>query len=491
VSVDVVVLLGNQTELTKVELSWHEPNAAKINHLRWANLPNEIAEYATAQENVCIEVYLLLKGDDLVVKPDSELLEQLLVLARGHTWGARIYVVLDQSIFKNPEDLRSNFPLIAIWLTTVLEQGATDVLLLNHSRFKPELPAQSMLRRAADESLLRMKVASNLVGHGMWHCWAVPRSSIGRFIAVSDSSTEIHVPHRNFLIALDRKAHTSVDELSEIEKFLKRKRGTRCVLSLVGIGTSEIPPSLLELAKSHSLPIIRFRGWIEFRLLFLRINHLSIPYSKVACDSINAISAIAVERTPIFSYQKKTIGGLLITSGFNYQHDAMLCRETASDIGKLLYNVSSLCEYQIQPSFKVQDLRRWLLKINPLLAWWFIGHGRGSGLQDAHGQIYTAQEWLKQCSGLGRRLPLVFFSACRSDEIARAFAQAGAEVAIGFDSETLTAPCRMLAIKVLGAALDSAGDRNAILTAFSNGCRDLQVQGLDHVKPRAFYGLHN
>jgi hypothetical protein len=126
-----------------------------------------------------------------------------------------------------------------------------------------------------------------------------------------------------------------------------------------------------------------------------------------------------------------------------------------------------------------------------LAAWWFIGHGRNShGLQDVDGQILSPDAWLAKIPRRGARLPLAFFSACRSAETACAFARAGAGVAIGFDSDTLPAPCRLLAITVVEAALNSNGNPEQIMSAFAVGCRQLQARGLAHVKPRAFYAVH-
>lgn len=488
-SVEVIVLLERSTEtVTTADQPWHELDLARVDYLRWAKLAAEIAQRAARRDCFRVEVYLHFKGDYLLHKYEYDFVEKLIELAREHAWGGQVFLVLDQSIFKDPDEIRSSIPRITYWLETAWRGGASDVVLAAHSRFNPASPSPHLLKKAGSDSRQRYQDFLDLVAPGIWLCWAAPQTAINRF-SLEDESLLLgnSVPDKNFLIAVDRKASISADEKKEIKRFVRKHRGGRFALAVVGIAASDLSPDLRALAAELSLRVIQFRGWLELRFFLLRLNCLCNAEVVLLPETIQAVPTRIV---PQFGRADKAPPGLLITSSFNQQQDSILSREAARDVGRLLHAVHQQSNYLIHPALRGRELSGLLTTVSDLTAWWFIGHGEGgAGLQDVDGQVLSAGEWLDKFSDYGKNLPLVFFSACRSAEVARAFAHAGAGVSIGFDSDTLPAPCRILAIQVINAALISRGERNAILTAFSTGCRQLQVSGLGHVRPRAFYSI--
>ena len=360
--------------------------------------------------------------------------------------------------------------------------------LANLSRANPASPPPQLLRKAGADSRKQYEALSELVAPGIWRCWSVPWSAINRFSFDEEPASSGSAPDRNFLIALDRKQTVTADEKSEIKRFIKKNKGGRFALAIVGIAASNLSTGLQSLAAELALRVIQFRNWLDLRFFLLRLNYFCASQVFLLPD---AIQAVTIGIQPLFGSSKKGPPGLLITSSFNHQRDLTLCREAARDVGRLLHAVSHLSECKIHPSLRINDVSELFTTATELVAWWFIGHGKSDkGLQDVDGQVLSSEGWLEKFLGYGKSLPLVFFSACRSADIARAFAGAGVGVAIGFDSDTLPSPCRMLAINVIQAALESRGDTNKILTAFATGCRQLQVQGLDHIKPRAYYAVN-
>jgi len=487
-SVEVIVMLeGSADPVTTADEPWHELGLDRIDHLRWAKLAAEVARRAAGKECFHIDIYLHFKGDHLIRRYEYDFVEKLVELAREHAWGGKVFLVLDHSIFTNPDEIRGNVPLIAYWLETARRGRVADVVLISHNRFDPTSPLPSILKKAGGNSRDRYNAFSELVAPGIWRCWPIPNSAINRFDFDETPSAGNHVADSHFLIAVDRKPNITANERAEIKRFIRKCKGARFALAVVGIATSELSPDLLALASELGLHILPFRGWLELRFFLLQLNHL---YSSQLVLLPGIIQAVSMSTLPRGGSVDKLSPSLLVTSGFNYQQDSVLCREAARDIGKLLHSLHPSVECLIHPALRGGGLSDLLRAANNLTAWWFIGHGKThAGLQDVDGQVLRADEWLDKFSDYGKRLPLVFFSACRSAEVARAFARAGTGVAVGFDSDTLPAPCRILAVQVINAALASRGERDAILTAFSAGCRQLQISGLSHVRPRAFYAV--
>jgi hypothetical protein len=488
-SVEVVVVLEESAEpVTTADEPWRESSLVNIDYLRWSKLAAEVSRRAIGRERFRVDIYLHFKGDHLIRRYEYDFVDKLVELAREHTWGGRVFLVLDHSIFTDPDAIRGNIPLIAYWLETARRGRVADVVLISHNRFDPGPPVLGLLKKAGDNSRDRYHDFSELVAPGVWRCWPIPNSAINRFDFEDESpSASNRIPDSNFLIAVDRKPTVTADEKKEIKRFIRKHRDGRFALAVVGIPTDGLAPDLRALAAELRLLVIQFRGWLELRFFLLQLNHLCSSQVVLLPDIIRAVPTNTLPRGGSVDEAPPI---MLATSGFNYQEDSVLCREAARDIGKLLHALYPRAGYRIHPALRGGDLPRLWDGVDSLTAWWFIGHGKGpAGLQDVDGQVLRAEEWLDKLSDSGKRPPLVFLSACRSAEVARDFARAGTGVAVGFDSDTLPAPCRILAIQVINAALTSRGDRDAILAAFSAGCRQLQVSGLGHVKPRAFYSV--
>ncbi|HEY9284747.1 MAG TPA: hypothetical protein VIP46_14925 [Pyrinomonadaceae bacterium] len=484
-SVEVIVLpQGGDEPVITTDRPWHESRLTKIDYARWAELANEIARRAAAGGQFRVNVFLNFKGDHLVGRYDFDFVEKLVELARDHAWGGRIYLTVDRGIFKDPDDIRSSIPSIAYWLETAHRGRAADVILSSVSRMNPNRPPPQLLQRYGDESVEKSGRLSDLMWPGTWSCWAVPGSAIARFDG-DESGPAARANGKNFLIAVDRKSSFKDEERGEIKKFIRKNRGGSFALAVVGIAASGFSADLQSLAAELSLRVVEVRGWLELRYFLLRLNRLCAPQSALSTEMIQAVAPHA---ETLFRGPYRDAPGLLITNCFNQQQDPALCLEAARDVGRLLRAITPHSTYTVHPALRAGQLSELFGAAGELTAWWFMGHGGGdAGLQDVDARVLSPREWLEKLSGCARRLPLVFFSSCRSAETAKAFARAGAGVAIGFENPTLPAPCRILAMEVINAALASRGDRGEILSAFSAGCRQLQVRGLDYIKPRAFY----
>src|SRR5205085_5183717 len=120
-----------------------------------------------------------------------------------------------------------------------------------------------------------------------------------------------------------------------------------------------------------------------------------------------------------------------------------------------------------------------MIESKSITAWVYQGHGDYmNGLQESRaGRLAPPDRWLNCFSDYQSSLPLVVFSACRSSQIARLFAEAGAGVAIGFDSDVTSSAAKLLTTDVVSTALRTRGNLKEILEAFRRGCRRLTARG--------------
>jgi len=194
-----------------------------------------------------------------------------------------------------------------------------------------------------------------------------------------------------------------------------------------------------------------------------------------------------VER-PVFRFGSRRRPHLLITSAFHPDNHEPNCLDAVKDVGIIARAAPADAECYVHPYFRAADLPDLLKRMPELTAWLHLGHGDEAGLKDIAGELIKLDEWLARLQHADMRLPLVFLSVCESAPVARKFVEAGVGVAVGFEKEVLPEMCRTLAVPVISAALNSAGNRRAILEAY-NEVFKRDPAGATLFKPKAFYSV--
>jgi hypothetical protein len=177
---------------------------------------------------------------------------------------------------------------------------------------------------------------------------------------------------------------------------------------------------------------------------------------------------------------------ILVTHSFSLS-DERGCHIAANDFWRLSKNLRGRAKTRVYPAIECVRLPDVLKELRRVLVWMHIGHGDGEkGLQQAGGLYKTPDDWLNSFAGYEASLPLVVFASCRSAIIAERFAGSGAGVTIGFAEKVAKKVCTHLTSRVVEAALNSNGSREAILEGFREGRKVLNIEDPDAV-PLAFW----
>ncbi len=494
-SVDVVILLERSEEIVRVgEGLWREYDRPNIDLTRWRQLALELARRAADGAHARAEIFLCLGERHLVESYDHAFIEELLKTANNSSWGGKVRLVADQHIEGYLEHLET-VDSLKIWLVAARDSHAVDVSLASFERDGNEEHLPSPLRRAGDSSEVRYRVLPRLVAPGQWEVWPASKD-VANLLREARGQTEHYVPGKNLLIVVSRDSSTSFLAKQRIGELLAKHPEGRFALGVLG-NTSKpdpvkgrearLPNWVAGLSKEFPfVNVVEFGGLLELRYFLLRLNEFCPTDLWPAPGNVESV---ALSPRPGALHVPNYSPNLLITSAFNPSERKRNCWESSQDVGQLLKTVAFRPNYLVHPGLRKDDLRGLFKAMPEPTAWLFLGHGHGHrGLQDADGKIYKAEEWLKALVGNCHSLPLAFFSACSSADMAKRFAVAGVGVTVGFKGRIMPEPCRLMANRVIRAALDSHGNREEILRAFQAGCRELQ-KDYGRIEPRAFYAV--
>jgi hypothetical protein len=467
--------------------SWEEvldeaidPESVEIS--QWHEAMVSLSERARVREKRGGEIVLCMLGDPRAESWSDGLLRTLLKNARESCWGATLFLVIHRDI--RPDNLpRQQATVVNRWLQAALSGRVFDLLQLSYDPECGIVPEDSDLKRCCYEAFDRHRNLRTLSHEGLWGCsLSDSRSSFRKLLGPLACQPGGEIQAQHLILVVDRgKAEAQ-------RRFVQQRLvefGTRIgLIATLGNSPSE---ALLQICREAGLPPpLVFHAELEIWYLLLRLNEgrrSSPPEHREGHRIVPLNVAPKFQSSP-------GAGSLsiLFTSSFVPGFDwSEQVAQAARDIGAMLEHtpVTTYCE--VDPRVNPERLAEVIGEMKSPLVWVHMGHGLGEeGLEDADREPVHPERWLSCFGGWKGSLPLVLLLSCRSTPTAECFARAGAGVAIGFEGEVLSARSRILAVRVLSAALAGGGRRDPILDAFE--------AGLDHLKavqnpsqPLAFY----
>lgn len=456
------------------------------------------------------EIFLCLREGHLAERYNRELLESLLRIARDYSWGGDIYLAADESIGFFPQRIVNRAGLSA-WLDLAIKGGVADLIEVGFDRNSDDPIDERNLRDGADLSSDWRKVLWKMMAGGRWKCYFPGDVTnlfhlLGRFAASAEERKEAG----EMITVLDKVATS--DQLGLVKIACRKYPQARQVIALCdepdlrrssGLTARKLR-ELEKYCRENGLDLIRFRGPFELLYFLLRLDKQEkLPvWEDSLGQRIGKVVGVPLADKPLFNQtrnagsQSKPEGrsAALITSCFD---EPGHCYQASRDAGLMRSILPAAAIYRVRPNLEsrvLPDLLRAIFEdpldsASALIAWLYLGHGhKEDGLQSgAVWERETAEQWLQRFDGYQRSLSVVFFAACRSDAVARRFAEAGVGLAIGFEDDVQPEACQLLAEKVLSAALHYDGERGIILAAYEQGCRELNSRSYGQTNPVAFY----
>lgn len=423
-----------------------------------------------------IDAFLCLERETLAEGYDAVHMREVIQQAHDAMWGAELRVVVDQRLLL--EGQRKFRESREGWFRMLLDNGISDIIEL------PIDPTDNTpFAEAAARSRKRDQILTTNRIDGDWKCLLYktpdPASEIEAFLAPFLVRSTSDVVGENCLIVLRDRCDD--DGLEFVRSVLERLSPGRVMVGVLD-EVEEPPLELKLLCAKKACELVRFCGLFELQYFLRKL----VAAGEICTCSQSRTDAVQVISEPLFSNRPPQ---LLITHSFT-PTDVIGCYAAARDVRRLRRAVSNQLQTEIHPAVQCVTLPDVLGRLRPLLAWVHIGHGGGTkGLQQAGGAFKTAEEWLKCFACYQSSLALAVFSSCRSERVARSFAEAGVGVAIGFVDDVPKRVCGLLTQVVVAAALRSNGERHEILQAFQQGSK-LLAKEYPSAKPVSFWSNH-
>lgn len=478
-AIDVVFLPQGGTDYLRF---WREGKGPDIQHDEWNESALHLPRRALGGDWSPTEVFLCLRGDHLVDRFDYSLVGQILNVARNHAWGSKIYVVVDRNIGISADQIDAHESL-SFWFDAVLREGATDIIEVGMDRYDLDPVDAKPLRIGSDLSRLRQEALRGLVSKGQWKCF-LPNTAplLSSFVYPFVKYSSQHLTREDLVIVVDKSE--AAKQTGFVRKALREFPDSKHIVAAMGV----LPSRELQAAcQLQNLKLFRCRGPFELRYTVLRLNAVR---QQKTIKPIGSIQIVPRDAEPTFTSTPNGNGrSLLLTSSFDPHTEPEQCILAARDAGSATHEMPLSTTRCVHQAVTCKVLPYVLTSLSEVTVWLHLGHGEGaSGLQEASSGVFkTPEQWLSCFSSYGGSLALAFFSSCRSNIIARRFAEAGAGVAIGFENEVPPEACRLLAAEVVRAALRSGGNRNEILSSYHAGCSELVATGYVGIGPTAFY----
>lgn len=479
-----VILLpkqGNNSFRNWEEILDEDTDPESIEISKWREVMLSLSDRARARERIGCEVVLCILGDQLAKSWDHDLLRIMLRSARESCWGAPLLLVVSRDM--RPDKLTRRRSEVDAWLQTALAGRVFDLLQLSYDPECGVVPEDSDLRLSCNEVLDRHRQISDLSYEGLWGCSLSDRRlSFRKLLGPLACQPGGEIQAQHLLLVVDRG--NAEDQKKFVQLRLEEFGARIGLIATLGNSPSE---ALKQICREAKLPPpIAFRAELEIWYLLLRLNE---GRRRSSPERREGHWVVPLNVAPKF--QSSTGAGavsILFTSSFVPGFDwSEQTAQAARDIGAMLEHTPVNIRYEVDPRVTPERMATVISEMKSPLVWVHMGHGLGEqGLEDADREPVRPERWLSCFGGWKGSLPLVLFLSCRSIPTAECFARAGTGVAIGFDGDVLSARSRLLAVKVLGAALASGGRRGPILEAFEAGRDHLEAVG-NPSKPLAFY----
>ena len=441
----------------------------------WTAICGRLVQRAVDRaETAPFNVFVLFDRAELLEDRDRPALARLIQRAREHCWGARILLVLVNAplISLIPRSERAD---IGAWMDEVLKGRVADVVQI-------ATPYDSKaLRDHASDVAKRHEILRDATGERPWRAalppnWVQLAAILGPLLAVTKATDDL-----TFDLVIVLQDLPVEEQEAEIERHLakdpERRRRYRVVTYM------HDPDHLLRFCEEHELPEpAAIGGDFELWYLLLRLREQARAQQSIA-ESICPVTLAKTPRLRVAAPDR--FPAVLLTTVFDPAEEEQWL-EAATDVGRFLHLSPLGMEYRVELATGPERLVEILGEMPVIHAWIHMGHGSGkAGLWVPDQGDVSPEKWV-QCFH-DRELLLALFLTCDSHDIARHFAEQGANVAIGFEGEVESTKARQLAIGVLEAMLTDGMRGGSILAGFRYGEARFDSAQTLNARPRAYY----
>ncbi len=477
--VRILILQQGEHEIADV---WTENDSSDLNLQKWKKNSSEWPARLLKDRDRPMEVFICLHKELLAEGCDPPFLHRVIRQAQKSLWAANLYVVVDR--WWEPEDrgLEQSDPYG--WAEGLLENRVSDIL-------EWSLKPTSNFSEAALRSRTRMRMLSGHLPSRQWKCLFPTPLSVSREEEYLLDPYLVNTPEElgdeNCLLVL---RSLGVGYLEYVEEKLRQTAGREVMVGVIDRLVRRLPLDLERLCARSGGGPVRFHGVAELYYFLRQLNNPMLDALRRnntrLIREVNA-TPVQVAEDPKFNSHSPQ---LLITYSY-LPGEPDSCLTAAGDTWELISELPSNVRVKIYPAIKSDKLAEILKEMGHLLAWIHIGHGdEEKGLQQSEDELFkSADEWLKGFADYKSSLALALFSSCSSARVAQRFAEAGAGVAIGFTRRVHQRACSSLTKKVVQVAVETNGERGAMLNAFSVGREFLEIDDPD-ASPVAFWANH-
>lgn len=440
------------------------------------------------------DVFLLVRGRLVEHIPDEDGLKKMVNGARQHTWGGNIYLAWVRSNETEFKTLYQGSGLtLEKWVRALIDLGVTDLIEIPEKDDKPGPDLHRVLHESALRSEERLEKLGRLVNGDCWkpilrYQAAAIKAFIRKFLG------ECYDPANCNNLAVFYDLNRSSD-WGELLDFVPPNHGGNLFVAV----NSQRPINNLEAILKRQFPgseLFYFNSILEWLYSFLRLNPNCRPEgprppAQPPQDSGGVEWVEAPEGATLSSKPNAGDLRLLVTVAFDLKLEREFssfagmstqeghCLAAAVEIGGVRSNLPFQVAVEVHHSIVCERLPDILkdrsFRDRSFTAWLHIGHGERGGLREEGGnQLSSIERWTGCFHGYEGSFQLVMFSACESSDLARALAELGAPVAIGFENEVLTDAARRLSATVVRAALQTGDRQSAILEVFRDAAVELR-----------------
>jgi len=455
---------------------------------KWKDLTLKIHRRAVQRPHTPVEIFLYLPEGLPKSACHDRILAQVITDARKHAWGAKLYIVWDQTLATSLKLLDlDQFNGLTECLRTLTYQRVTGLIEITGLQ-RPlgqlsSVERREIIRERAVSSEKRKKELTALVRPDGWSC--VVRNESRRLEDllheyVKDGRVPCSSPNR--LIIFDSSPRFSAIGL--LDRFTGLGRKDRVVVAT----TLESYPAVLKhypRVKARVLNTLVFNDSVELVYAVLQLNDAA-GFATSRQHHGRATTSELPQNLPVETKAVKVIAPIvcrpcgaplprriLITAAFDEPFHIL---KAAEEVGAILGDATFDLDVQAHPRISCDSLPD-VLESKQFRVWIHLAHGDHDGLYDPRLKLYIPPERWLNCFRVHRgSLSLVMLSSCQSTRAARLFAAGGFGVAIGFRDKVLVDATPILAKRVVAAAMQDGGTQDAIIAAFHDACISLAAR---------------
>ena len=452
----------------------------------WKDLALTINRRAFAAKHIPVEIFLYLREGLKNSISEHGLLEDIVAQAMDHGWGAKLYVVWERfskRMFKTTFSEKPNQIHLAKCFCAFLRAGVTDLIELTRNEksqrefsFEEE---KKELRDYAVNSEKRLKSLKAIVTKGGWS-YVSRKDALPLNDFLNEFIEEGCLPASGskHLIIFDSPPEYGPKEL--LDKFKSINPDKQGIVVTTPEGESKPLQYHCE-TEEPPLKLLSFNGIFEATYALLQLNKAEAFEVRQENSSYNAevkIETVKLIERPIFrSSAVASAPRLLITSAFHPKEEPHHSITAAWEVGAIINNLPFNLDIEVHPCITCESLPD-LIESKQFTAWIHLSHGEEQkGLYEPQLEEYASPErWLACFTAYKSSLRLALFSSCESASVARLFAKAGVDIAVGFKDVVLIEATRILVKKVVPIAMQDGSNQEAILKAFRDACDSLKAR---------------